>query len=322
MVMNERVEDMKKVKDTDVFTGVYIDFISKNDHLYQISLHGSTGKLVKKMRFINNPPSLKEAIKHEEFFLTSKIAFEKACGEEMKRMKGWQCLYGEKDVQKLHEKFVPNLGNCINDCHLSPKKKIIKYFSQGIKEIDLYNATNLALIDIPGIDDSTALKIVRIRKGADSFDKFSNKVKGFDILTKDIQFDVGLLAQKKLVLYYNKKKIVKEDIERLAKNQSTQSSIKFKTRVIPAKDKYEKKTMRMLPVLNSQPVRKEKNESNLTINNSLDRHNDKYNVTEKNEGSLLVTESPKVNSSLSIPGLESEKEETHKENSEHNALLR
>ena len=82
--------------------------------------------------------------------------------------------------------------------------------------IDLYLAKKDELMDIPGVDEDTAEEIIKARKFAWTFSVFLDKG-GFRILTEEIQYEVGLLARRELVLAFNQKRLdqqMLEDLER------------------------------------------------------------------------------------------------------------
>ena len=90
------------------------------------------------------------------------------------------------------------------------------YTEKYARAIDLYSAELDELIDIPGIDEENCLVLTESREKNKMVFDFAKKGRpGYKILTKEIQFDVGLLARKEMTLYYNGFKIDLSLIERL-----------------------------------------------------------------------------------------------------------
>ena len=76
----------------------------------------------------------------------------------------------------------------------------------GIRVIDLLLDDKENLMDIPGIDEKAAEDLINARAETSSITKFLDNG-GFQILTEEIQFNIGLLARKELVLAFNKTKL-------------------------------------------------------------------------------------------------------------------
>ena len=68
--------------------------------------------------------------------------------------------------------------------------------------IDLYLACKEDLMDIPGVDEDTAQKVIELRSSSPYLSTFLYRG-GLNILKEEIQCDVGLLKRKELVLAFN-----------------------------------------------------------------------------------------------------------------------
>merc|ERR1712240_604912 len=80
--------------------------------------------------------------------------------------------------------------------------------------IDLYLASKEDLMDIPGVDEKTSETIIKARTLSCSLAMFIDRG-GFKVLMEDIQYDVGLLARKEMILAFKKKKLDRKMLRKI-----------------------------------------------------------------------------------------------------------
>merc|ERR1719319_242467 len=191
-ILEVLISSAKEVGGIDEKRGVQFENV-QNRNVYKVGLtrNGHFEWLKIPLRPCNRAEDVAYAVNHHESILTSNETYKKA----ISRMKLAKANTVSSSVKESNHSKAP--VESTNDCVV----------------IDLFLATASQLIDIPGVCEEIAEEIMEARTNS-NLQEFLDKG-GFKILTEEIQYDVGLLARREMMVAYKHKWLDSTMLEQL-----------------------------------------------------------------------------------------------------------